>query len=55
MYDVSELKVGDIMVCSDTPIRQLFYIHNINIASGEITTSGISENSRYSYFHKDTI
>lgn len=55
MYDISELKVGDIMVCSDTPIRQLFYIHNINIASGKITTSGISENSRYSYFHKDTI
>ena len=55
MYDISELKVGDIMVCSDTPIRQLFYIHNINIANKKITTSGIPENTRYSYFGKSTV
>ena len=55
MYDISELKVGDIMVCGDAPIRQLFYIHNINIAREKITTSGISENTRYSYFGKSTM
>lgn len=55
MYDISELKVGDIMVCGDAPIRQLFYIHNINIAREKITTSGISENTRYSYFEKHII
>ena len=55
MYDISELKVGDIMVCGDAPIRQLFYIHNINIAREQITTSGVGENSTYSYFEKDVI
>lgn len=52
MYDISELKVGDIMVCCDAPRRQLFYIHNINIANKKITASGIHEHTRYSYFHK---
>lgn len=55
MYDINELKVGDIMVCCDAPHRQLFYIHNINIASEKITTSGVGENSIYSFFTKDTI
>lgn len=55
MYDISELKVGDIMVCGDAPCRQLFYIHDIDIANRKITTSGIHENSRYSYFTKDEI
>lgn len=55
MYDISELKVGDIMVCGDAPHRQLFYIHNINIAREKITTSGVGENSRFSYFEKDVI
>ena len=55
MYDISELKVGDIMVCGREPTRQLFYIHNINLARGKITTSGINEKLRYSYFCKDTI
>lgn len=55
MYDISELKVGDIMVCGCRPYIQLFYIHNINIAHEKITTSGICENSRYSYFEKDVI
>ena len=55
MYDISELKVGDIMVCGNAPYRQLFYIHNINIAHGKITTSGICEDSRYTYFKKYVI
>lgn len=55
MYDISELKVGDIMVCGDAPHRQLFYIHNINIEREKITTSGVGENSRFSYFEKDVI
>lgn len=55
MYDISELKVGDIMVSFDAPRRQLFYIHNIDIANRKITTSGVSENARYSYFHKCTV
>lgn len=55
MYDISELKVGDIMVCGDAPRRQLFYIHNINISREKITTSGVLENTRYSYFDKDVI
>ena len=55
MYDISELKVGDIMVSGGAPHRQLFYIHNINIAREKITTSGICENSRYLYFDKDVI
>lgn len=52
MYDIRELKVGDIMVCGYAPCRQLFYIHNIDIANRKITTSGITENSRDSYFDK---
>lgn len=55
MYDISELKVGDIMVCVDAPHRQLFYIHNINIARKKITTSGVGEQSTFSYFDKDVI
>ena len=55
MYDISELKVGDIMVCGCATHSQLFFIHNINIAREKITTSGIYENSRYSYFEKDVI
>ena len=55
MYDISELKVGDIMVCGCAPHRQLFYIHNINIAREKITTSCIKENSRNSYFDKDVV
>jgi hypothetical protein len=55
MYDISELKVGDIMVCGREPTRQLFYIHNINITQDRITTSGVNENSRFSCFEKSTI
>ena len=52
MYDIMELKVGDIMVCGNAPYRQLFYIHNINIAHEEITTLGIYEDSRCECFEK---
>ena len=55
MYDISELKVGDIMVCGREPTRQLFYIHNIHIAPDRITTSGVNENLRCSCFEKSTI
>ena len=55
MYDISELKVGDIMVCGCRPYIQLFYIHNINIAREKITTSSVGENSTFSYFDKDVI
>ena len=55
MYDISELKVGDIMVCGDAPNRQLFYIHNIDLMNNTITSSGISESMRRSYFKKSKI
>lgn len=55
MYDISELKVGDIMVCGREPTRQLFYIHNINISQDKITTSGVYESVRYTLFEKSTI
>ena len=55
MYDISELKVGDIMVCGREPNRQLFYIHNIHIAQDKITTSGVYESERYTFFEKSTI
>lgn len=55
MYDISELKVGDIMVCGDAPHRQLFYIHNIDFMNNTITSSGISESTHRSYFKKSKI
>lgn len=55
MYDISELKVGDIMVCGDDPLRQLFYIHNIDLMNNTITSSGISESMHHSYFKKHKI
>lgn len=55
MYDISELKVGDIMVCGSEPTRQLFYIHNIHIAQDKITTSGVYESARYTLFEKSNI
>ena len=54
MYDISELKVGDIMVCGSRPARQLFYIHKIDLSNNTIISCGISESeSRHrSYFDK---
>ena len=50
MYDISELKVGDIMVCGNASHRQLFYIHNIDLMNNTITSSGIYESMYRSYF-----
>lgn len=55
MYDISELKVGDIMVCGNATNRQLFYIHNIDLMNNTITSSGISESMHRSYFKKSKI
>lgn len=55
MYDISELKVGDIMVCGNATHRQLFYIHNIDLMNNTITSSGISESMHRSYFKKSKI
>lgn len=57
MYDISKLKVGDIMVCGDAPHRQLFYIHKIDLSNNNIISCGISETeSRHScYFDKSNI
>lgn len=52
MYDIREVKVRDIMVCGNSPFRQLFYIHNIDIDSSKITSSGVSESHPYSVFAK---
>lgn len=54
MYDINELKVGDIMVGCSCPDRQLFYIHKIDLSNNTIISCGISETeSRHrSYFHK---
>ena len=45
MYNISELKVGDVMVCGSSPNRQMFYIHSIYVFRNKITTSGVSEKS----------
>lgn len=55
MYDISELKVGDIMVRDSCTNRQLFYVHNIDLSNNTITSSGIAENMRRSYFDKSII
>ncbi len=54
MYDISELKVGDIMICGQQPYRQLFYIHNI-FSDERISSSGLLENSNTSCFNKDVV
>ena len=53
MYDIRDLKIGDIMVCGTRPNRQLFYIHNIDLEIGWIESSGVRERYDTSYFHKD--
>lgn len=45
MYNISELKVGDVMVRGSSPNRQMFYIHSIDVFRNKITTSGVSEKS----------
>jgi hypothetical protein len=43
MYDIRDLKIGDIMVCGTAPHRQLFYIHNIDLDRERIESSGFKE------------
>lgn len=45
MFDIDNVKVGDVWVCGRKPHRQLFYIHNVIAIQGKITSSGLSENS----------
>lgn len=52
MYNIRELKVGDVMVCGRSPNRQIFYIHRIDVSQHKITTSGVSERSN-TCFEKD--
>lgn len=54
MFDIDNVKVGDILVCGRKPNRQLFYIHNVIAIQGKITSSGCYENHR-SFFPKSTI
>lgn len=51
MYDISKLKVGDIMICDCANYRQLFYVHNI--INRTLEMSGVSENGSYIIFNKD--
>lgn len=41
MYDIGEIKLGDIMICGNMRNRQFFYVHNIKGYGLEM--SGISE------------
>lgn len=51
MFDIDNVKVGDVWVCGRKPNRQLFYIHNVITRQGEITSSGCYESCRL-FFHK---
>lgn len=50
MYDIRDLKIGDIMVCGFRPYRQLFYIHNIDLERERIESSGVKENDCVYFF-----
>ena len=50
--DVSELNVGDIVVCGESPHRQLFYIHKMGDDELKIISSGVQERRQYGYFDK---
>lgn len=50
--DLSELKVGDIVVCGEAPNMQLFYIHKMSDNMGQIVSSGVQERTRFGYFEK---
>lgn len=52
MYDIRDLKVGDIMVCGQQSNRQLFYIHNIDLDRERIESSGVRERHGDSFFDK---
>lgn len=50
--DVSELNVGNIVVCGESPHRQLFYIHKMGDDELKIISSGVQEGTQYGYFDK---
>lgn len=52
--DISELKVGDIIVCGEAQHRQLFYIHKMSDDMLKIISSGVQERTQYGYFNKFT-
>ena len=51
MYDIGEIKIGDIMICGNMSHRQFFYVHNIKRRILEM--SGICEDDD-TIFTKDT-
>ena len=52
MYDIRDLKIGDIMVCGFRPNRQLFYIHNIDLDRECIESFGVIEKHGDDFFNK---
>ena len=50
--DISELKVGDIVVAGREPKRQFFYIHKMDDNELQITSSGVREETDCGYFPK---
>ena len=52
MYDIRDLKIGDIMVCGFRPNRQLFYIHNKDLDRELIESSGVKEEYDDYFFDK---
>lgn len=52
MYDIRDLKIGDIMVYGFRPNRQLFYIHNIDLDRELIESSGVKEEYADYFFDK---
>ena len=51
MYDIREIKIGDIMVCGSGSTRRIFYVHNIYLKEPHLEMSGIS-NSSYTIYPK---
>ena len=50
MYDIGEIKLGDIMICGNRRNRQIFYVHNIKEYGLEM--SGICEDCNDTIFEK---
>ena len=51
MYDIREIKIGDIMICGSGSTRQFFYVHNIYLEESRLEMSGISK-SGYTIYPK---
>ena len=52
MYDIREIKIGDIMVCDCGSSRQFFYVHNIYLEESRLEMSGISKSGVYTIYPK---